>query len=103
MHDPTGDYRTRWGCDKNNERMKLFFENIQKEREITKKKCLLFFFSSFRSLVLDEKFSIYHCIYLFIVRRKGSLPGPRILIFVVFQAPYLARFMESHQLFLAIR
>ena len=88
----------------NNERIKLLLKNIQKEGEITKKKkCLLFSFSSFRSLVLGENFSIYHCIYLFIVRRKGSLPGPRILIFVVFQAPYLARFMESHKVFLAIR
>ena len=50
MHDPTGDYRTRWGCDKNNERMKLFLKNIQKEREITKKKSAFSFL--FRHFVL---------------------------------------------------
>ena len=44
MHDPTGDYRTRWGCDKNNERMKLFLKISKKKEKLRKKVPSLFFF-----------------------------------------------------------
>ena len=47
MHDPTGDYRTRWGCDKNNERMKLFLKISKKKEKLRKKSAFSFLFRHF--------------------------------------------------------